>query len=298
VTMRPWLLEVLACPGCGGRLAIAPGRAVMLACRRCDARYPVLGGAPVVVPSPAEYLAGYRDAALATLAERGRATRAAVAVIDGFAAAAGKREPLAFGDDWVEREGDALPPAASARFAAFLDEAEGALDAAILAALPRRRATIVEVGAGAGVLARTLARTEGVERLVVADLSLRAVLRAVERAGKRAHAEVAGVVLDAEALPLAPRRADAIVAAELIDLLDAPERFLAGAAAALRPRGRLILATPDPALGGDDDRRLRAVLAADGWRVIVHVPAVPWIRPHGPRHHQVYFADVLAAERA
>ena len=62
MSLRSWMLDVLACPGCGGRLAVVPGRAALLACRRCDAPYPLLGDAAVVVPSPAEYLAGYRDA--------------------------------------------------------------------------------------------------------------------------------------------------------------------------------------------------------------------------------------------
>jgi SAM-dependent methyltransferase len=113
----------------------------------------------------------------------------------------------------------------------------------------------------------------------------------------RRRAEVAAVVLDAERLPLAARRADAIVAAELIDLLAAPERFLAAAANALRPRGRLLLATPDPALGGDDGGRLRSLLTGGGWRIVAHHRAVPWVRPHTARHYQVYFADVIAAER-
>ena len=302
MTMRSWLLDVLACPGCAGRFAVVPGRAPMLACRRCEARHPVLGDAPVVVPAPAEYLAGYRDAALATLAERGRAARAAVAMIDAFAAAAPRSEPLAFGDDWVEGEGEELPwPActspAAAVFARFLGEARTALDDAIVAALPPRRATIVEIGAGAGVLARRLAQTAGVERVVVGDLSLRAALRAAAAAGGRGRAEVAAAVLDAESLPLAARRADAIVAAELIDLLAAPDRFLAAAADALRPRGRLILATPDPALGGGDADRLLALLRAGRWRVVAHHRAVPWVRAHTARHYQVYFADVVAAER-
>ncbi len=306
VTMRAWVLDVIACASCAGRLAVMPGRALLVACRRCGARFPVLGGVPIVVPSPADYLAGYRDAALAALAERGRAPRVAVAVVDAFARAGARTEPLAFGDDWVAHEvGDAAPPAgdaaamadagpAAATFRRFLDATGGdaSVDAAIIAALPARPRTIVEVGAGAGVLARRLARVPGVERLVVGDLSLRAALRAAGR-GPR----VAAAVLDAEALPLRPRSVDAIVAAELVDLLAAPERLLEAAAVALRPRGRLILATPDPSLGTGDDDRLLALLARDRWRVVAHHRRVPWVRPHTPRHYQVYFADVLAAER-
>ncbi|MCL4227226.1 MAG: methyltransferase domain-containing protein [Myxococcales bacterium] len=314
--MQSWLLELIVCGGCAGRLAVVPGRAPLVACRRCGARYPVLGGVPVVVPDPAGYLAGYRDATLAALAERGRATRAAVAVVDAFAGAAPRTEPLAFGDDWVAAEvapevrtaGGAATPtpapgddAARAAFARFLDAAgDRAVDRAVLAALPARPRTVVEVGAGAGVLARRLAAAPGVERLVVADLSLRAALRAPARrpaAGRRRRAAVAAAVLDAEALALAPRSVDAVVAVEIVDLLAAPERLLRAAARALRPRGRLILATPDPSLGTGDDARLRALLAAEGWRVVADRAGLPWIRVHGPRHVQVYFVDVLAVVR-
>ena len=299
--MKGWILDVVVCAGCGGRLRVVP-RAPLLTCRRCEATYPVLGDAPVVVPSPPEYLAGYRDAALATLAERGKATRAAVAVIDAFAQAGPRSEPLAFGDDWVGDEaaapaGPAGEGAAAATFTRFLAEAQGGVDDAIVAALPRHPRTVIELGAGAGVLARRLAATTGVQRLVVADLSLRAALRATQHAGGRRRAEVAAAVLDAEHLPLAARTVDAIVAAELVDLLAAPERLLAAAAIALRPRGRLILATPDPSLGSGDPARLRALLARGRWRIVDHQPAVPWVRPHGPRHYQVYFADVITAQR-
>ncbi|MBE7453543.1 MAG: methyltransferase domain-containing protein [Kofleriaceae bacterium] len=94
-----------------------------------------------------------------------------------------------------------------------------------------------------------------------------------------------------------PRSVDAVVAVEIVDLLAAPERLLRAAARALRPRGRLILATPDPSLGTGDDARLRALLAAEGWRVVADRAGLPWIRVHGPRHVQVYFVDVLAVVR-
>ncbi|HVK76508.1 MAG TPA: methyltransferase domain-containing protein [Kofleriaceae bacterium] len=300
--MKFWLLDVLACPaaGCGGRLVAA--RSGLLACRRCATLYPVLGDAPVMVPAPAEYLAGYRDAAVATLATHGRATRAQVELIDAFAGAVARTEPLAFGDDWVGRE-DAPPPPpagadpAAAAFAGFLAAVRG-VDDAIVRLLGDRPGTTVEVGCGAGVLARALARRA--PRLLVTDLSLRAVLRAAAGAAPRRAraADVAGAVVDAEALPLQPRSVDTVVAAELIDLLAAPDAFLAGAAAALRPGGRLVVATPDPSLGTGDDDALRARLRHGGWTVAAEERGIAWVRPHGPRHYQVYFADVVVATPA
>ncbi len=49
--------------------------------------------------------------------------------------------------------------------------------------------------------------------------------------------------------------------------------------------------------GTGDDARLRALLAAEGWRVVADRAGLPWIRVHGPRHVQVYFVDVLAVVR-
>ncbi len=317
--MKAWVLDVIACAACGGRLA---GAGLLLACRGCGARYPLLADVPVVVPSPADYLAGYRDATLATLASHGQATRAAVEVVDAFAEAVGRTEPLAFGDDWVGREGGAMPaPAgddgAARAFAGFLAQARG-IDDAIVRLCGDRAGTVVEIGCGAGTLARQLATRA--ERLLVTDLSLRAVLRTTETAGMtgarrprgganrggprgraapaaRPSADLAGAVVDADALALRPRSVDLIVAAELIDLLAAPDDFLESAAVALRAGGRLVLATPDPSLGTGDDDALGTRLRHGGWTITTEDRGVAWVRPHGPRHYQVYFADVIVATR-
>lgn len=284
--MNAALLDLIACPACGGRLAVADRDGLVLACRRCPARYPVLGGVPIVVPAPATYLAAYRDAVLATLADAGRATRRAVEVVRAFAEAAGPAEPLAFGDDWVARE-DARPAPATddAAIARWLTDVPDPT-AGIAALVPASARVVVEVGCGAAGLTRALVARD---RLVVAaDLSLRAVLRSLGRG-------VDGVVADAEALPFRPRSIDALCAVNLIDLLGLPDEFLVGASAALRATGRAILTTPDPSLASGDDDTFARALAAAGFTVDEYRRGTPWLRAHSPRHYQLYFTDLAVA---
>ena len=125
--------------------------------------------------------------------------------------------------------------------------------------------------------------------MIVTDLSLRAVLRTM------AATDAAGVVADAEALPLAAGAVDAIVAANLIDLLEAPADFVAAAAAALAPSGALVLSTPDPGLGADDPDALTALLADAGLATELRARGLPWLRAHSPRHYQLYFSDLIVS---
>src|SRR5262245_39764596 len=108
-----WILDVVACPqqGCGGRLLAEPlrGGAGTLRCRRCRARYPVLGSVPVLVPAPAHWVAAYRDAVVSALAEHGAAGREALRIVDAFAAAAPEAEASRFGDDWIAADGTRPP---------------------------------------------------------------------------------------------------------------------------------------------------------------------------------------------
>ncbi len=283
------LIARLACVagGCGGALRADPRRG-LLRCRRCPAVYPVLAGVPILVPSPAEYLAGYRDAVLASLAEAGAATGPTVALVDAFAAAAGPREPLAFGDDWTAHERAPRPPAATddAAIAAWLAAAPDPA-ALIAAAVPARARVVVECGCGGNLLAARLAAPR--RQVIVTDLSLRAVLRTV------AATDAVGLVVDAEALPLAIGAVDAIVAANLIDLLAAPADFVAAAAGALTATGALVLATPDPGLGADDPAALADLLADAGLTTELRARGLPWLRAHSPRHYQLYFSDLVIA---
>lgn len=309
--MQAWLLEVAACPltDCGGRLEIRPGgheaggrlRVGLLGCSACKSLYPVLAGVPILVPDPGAWLAGYRESVLAALAEAGEAPPEAVSLIDSFCRAVPGAEPLRFGDDWTAAEAGAAPVRppedgeAARAFAAFLEAAAGSgPDDTLLALLDGELGTVWEVGCGAGTLSRRL--RPRADRLVISDLSLRAVLRARDAAGAVTGAPVASAVVDAESIGLLPGAVDTVVAAELVDLLDHPERFVAGIADALAVGGRLALATPAPSLGepGDDDV-LAEVIASAGLAIAEERDAVPWIRAHDRRYYQVYFARVVIA---
>jgi SAM-dependent methyltransferase len=285
-----WILDVVACPqdDCGGRLAAGSG---VLRCRRCATLYPVVAGVAVLVPAPAHWMRAHRDAVLATLAEHGAANRAALTLVDAFAGAAPDAEPSRFGDDWIDTP-SALPPGAVGAAVAPLFDAEPP-EAVLDGLLDGPLGTALDLGCGDGALSERLARRA--ERLVVADLSLRAVLRARRRARRGA----AGIVADAEHLPLARGRLDAIAAANLIDLLDAPADFLAGAATTLRRRGRLALSTPQPGLGDPDDDPdvLRGLLEAAGLRITADRDGVPWLRRHRARYLQIYTCWAAVARR-
>lgn len=307
-----WLTRVVACPGCAGTLSARAGgerRAGMLAagllgCRQCGVFYPVLGGVAILAADPAQYLASYRDAVLASLAEHRLASRAAVELVTAFAEAGRGAEPLGFADDSVAADlGPAPAPltgeGAAARFGDFLAavDAAPAPDDVALELAPARMRVAVEVGCGAGALtARLRARAD---RVLVVDLSLRALLGARAAASRRrGGGELACAVADAEALPVRAAAAAGLFAVNLVDLLGDPGAFFAAAAAALAPRGRLVLTTPDPSLGGGTDERLAAELSRAGLRVEAERDAIPWLRRHSPRHVEVYFVRALAAARS
>ncbi len=304
--MDSWLLDLVACPHgeCGGALARTEGavrRDGTLRCRRCEAVFPVLGGIPLLVTDPAWYLGAHHDAVLAALAEAGLASRAAMSLLDDFGSQAGAVEPRRFGDDWTRNEGeDVLPAGDSAAchaFGRFLEAARHEnLTTRILSMLPERAGPAVEVGSGAGALARALCARA--DHLVVIDLSLRAALRSASAARRRRGARVAAVVADAEALPLARRKLRTIVSANLVDLLERPGAFVGAATSALAKRGRLVVCTPAPELGmPTEESLLIELLRAAGLEVRDVADGVPWVRAHGARHFQVYFAQVVSGEK-
>lgn len=291
VLAERWVASALRCPRCGAPLS--PG-AHLVRCAACGP-YPVLGDVPVLVPDPAAWCARFHDAALAALAEHGLADRESVAVVQAFAA--GRHvTPEAFGDDWTphELEGAAAPkpvrgPAAKA-LAALQREHEKSGPAAWLARHVGPARLAVEVGCGAGARAEVLAAT--VAHLVVGDLSLRAVLHARRRAARQA-AEVAAVVLDAQALPFRRGAVDLLVAEHLVDLLDEPSDFLDGVRRVLKRGGHAFVTTPDPSLGLRDDEALVELAHQAGLEVCERRDGLPWLRVNSPRFVETYLVQAL-----
>ncbi len=299
--LAEWLPDVLGCALCGEALLFDP-RGV-LACSECGAPFPVLAGVAVIVPQPEVWLAARRDAVLASLAEAGLAAPEVVELCDLFAGAGRGAEPARFADDWVAAEtGEPWPEVPDAHADSFGDFVRVARDSRPAALVPRLLAgqppgAVLELGVGAGEVAAALA--PAAERMIVADLSLRAVLRTLARVRAVAPGlELAGAVVDADAVRLRPESIDTVVAANLIDLLDYPEALIEEVAAGLRPGGRTVVTTPDPALGDPmDEDRLAPLIERAGLEIAADEPFVPWLRPHRDREWQVYFVRALLARR-
>jgi SAM-dependent methyltransferase len=253
------------------------------------------------VPSPGAYLASYYDCVLASLAEVSAATPGAVELVRTFSEPYSGLEALRFGDDWVDSETGPVedpPPVeglGQGALVSYLRQTEGrGPEEVLLKALKGRSfETVLEVGCGAGCLAARLAAS--IPQLLVVDLSLRAVLLARRRKGP---AEVGAAVADGDYLPLLPDSLDALVAANLVDLLEDPEAFLAQAARSLRSGGLLALSTPAPELtGGAMAESTLADLVRDAGFVNLEISdGHPWVRPHHPRHFEIYLVQVLTAE--
>lgn len=284
-----WWFDVLRCPACGG--ALRDGGA-LVRCRACGP-FPMLAGIPVLVGDPWGWCARFRESILATLAEFDAADAQSVEVVRAFADGRGAAPEL-FGDDWTAHElrGEAAPApvkgvAAKPLRALFEQSARSGPGAWLSSQVPPRAQVMVEVGCGAGERSELLAQRA--EKLVVADLSLRAVLTARKRAA-RFRADVFGAVVDAENLPLAARSVDVLVAEHVVDLLDAPDAFFAGAAAALAKKGRLLLTTPEPV-------QLEALAAGAKLKIVDEADGLPWLRVNSERFIEVYLVRALALAR-
>jgi SAM-dependent methyltransferase len=287
-----WWSSVLRCPRCGGALDVG---AHLARCGACGP-YPVLGGVPVLVADPSAYCATFHDAILAALAEQGLAEREVVAVVEAFAEGRAETAQV-FGDDWTRHEasGGAAPVpvkgAASRALAKLLQVAREDGPAHWLERQIRPVKLALEVGCGAGERSEVLA--QHAQRLLVGDLSLRAVFRARARASRH-EAEVAGVVMNAQALPLRKGTLDLLVAEHVVDLLDEPFEFLTQARAALRKQGSLLVTTPEPSLGFGEDDALEGLAVRAKFRVKERRDGLPWLRVNSSRFVECYLVQALS----
>lgn len=323
------LSSIIVCPSCFEPLSeierypnATPGRSeqarhdALWACDRCDVLYPVLGGIPILTLDPADWLATYWDAALAALAEAGRIGPHTVSLAKQIAMTAAGAEQRRFGDDWVAHERDGLPDipkppidhvkhqavtgqAAEVFYEWMLQHQHAATQSALNALGSADSHPIIEVGPGAGNLTAQLAKRGA--PVVVIDISLRSVLISLEAAGSAAA--TIGIVADAQALPIATHAAKAVMAINMIDLLEKPEDFLASAHRVLAAHGDLVITTPRPDLNryadpSEDEQTLSELVAAAGFDSVQTQNALPWLRAHHSRHYEIYWVMLLSARRA
>lgn len=284
-----WWQSVLRCPACGGRLSDA---GVLVRCAACGP-FPVLAGVPVLVTDPYTWCARFRESVLATLAEFDAADAQTVEVVRAFADES-NAAPESFGDDWTAHElrgEDAPTPvrgvAAKTLKTLFAQAQQSGPGAWLASQVPARVKVAFEVGCGAGERSELLAQRA--EKLVVADLSLRAVITARRRAA-RFGAEVFGAVVDAENLPLAAGSVDVLMAEHVVDLLDGPDGFFRSAARAVTKQGRVLVTTPEPI-------QLEALAAAAKLKVIAEADGLPWLRINSERFVEVYLVRALSLRR-
>jgi SAM-dependent methyltransferase len=252
-----------------------------------------------MVADPGEYLSAYRESVLSSLVEEGMASASALALVDEFGSGY-VVEARRYADDWTEVEAGAATPElptgtpASENYQALVQANEtSGLQATVLRMMgTQHHDSIIEVGPGAGGLSPLLAAR--CDQLVLVDSSLRSVLRS-QRACHSAKAEVAGVVGDAETLEMASDCASTVVAANLVDLLDRPERFLVSVSRWLVRKGDFILTSPEPSLGTESDHALRELMESLEFKLDAEEDGVPWIRMHSARYSQLYWLQALRA---
>ncbi len=295
MTIAPWAFNVLACPRCGAGLTGKPRKGStswVLRCGDCGP-YPVLAGVPILVPEPALWCATFHDAALSALAEADLASREAVHTLRAFAEAAPGAEPSRFSDDWTRAEalGSEAPALTQGPGTDALHELQRVAELQSPGLWLEHRApqgVVLEVGCGAGSTSELLASKR--RKLLVGDLSLRSVLHAARRSSG------VPLVLDAQALPIGARALDALVAEHVVDLLDDPEAFFTSAKVALAPTGRLLVATPAPALSAPDgdESALQRLALTGGFSTEDSADGLPWLRVNTARFVEVYLVQVLA----
>jgi len=109
----------------------------------------------------------------------------------------------------------------------------------ILAAIPANAKWVLDVGAGGGWLAKALIPKH--KKVVSMDISESNPKTALKNTPSPDHF---GLVADVFDLPIKKDSVDCIVAAEIIEHLSDPKRFIASLYEALKPGGKIIITTP------------------------------------------------------
>jgi SAM-dependent methyltransferase/uncharacterized protein YbaR (Trm112 family) len=190
------LLDVLACPVCGGGFGGPSTEPAVLECSACGRRYPFHEDIPVLLsPDPPGM---------------------------GEAAKHKTQQAAFFDQDSIDDFGITRPRGAPALYRWLLEEKFRRSVIGLEELLPG--ATALTVCGGSGVDAEFLAHAGA--RVILSDIALGVVLQARERA-RRFDLDIACVVADAEALPFRDASVDLVYVHDGLHHLEQPARGLA-----------------------------------------------------------------------
>jgi len=206
------LLEILTCPGCGGKGLSLNDGGDLLRCKNCSQNYPVSKGVPVMLAANA----GQRAEASEIHKEQGTTFK----YIDHY-----QKDAEHF--DYFQTHYGAT------------GHNERRLREYIISKIPKTKCTILDVGCGSAWVARALC-PKGYSVLSM-DISLKNTSEALKKYPSENHA---AIVADAYALPLADNSIDFIIASEIIEHTASPERFIKSLFRVLKPNGEIIVTTP------------------------------------------------------
>ncbi len=220
----------LRCPRCGGEL---PAGGEDTSCRGCGEAYgaPLPGIPDLRLSYPDPQLSRDDDARIARELAEHAAGDDFAALLDRHWRLVGKQPELA------------------ARFTAQ-ELAAGAKTEPIVDAIDAARGRpigpgghVLEVGCGTAALGAAIAARGA--SVVASDLSLRWLVLAGKRLAESSSGAVELVACAAEVLPFPDGSFDLVAAADVVEHVESPERFVRECARVLRPGGLLFLATPN-----------------------------------------------------